>query len=73
MTKKELADRLIESNKGKPVMTVTDLMAIFQLGHEKAVNIVCDLIPISKGTGKSSRAKYYFVDDIAEAIMRKGL
>ena len=73
MTKKELADRLIQQTDGNPLITVTVLMDIFKIGYRKASDIVNDLTPVTKGNGKRNRAKYYFVDDIAEAIMRKGM
>lgn len=73
MTRKELADRLIEQNKGNPFMNITTIMDVLDIGYKKAAEVTSDLIPASKGKGKSNRAKYYFVDDIADAIMRKGL
>lgn len=73
MTRKELADRLIEQNDGNPMLSITRIMGIFQIGYKAATDITNDLIPVSKGVGKKNRAKYFFVDDVAEAVMRKGL
>lgn len=72
MTRKELADRMLEQNGGNPMLALKDIMRIFQIGYIKSVDLTDDLISVS-GHGKKNRAKYYFVDDIAEAIMRKGL
>lgn len=72
MTKKELADRLLEQNDGSPMLALKDIMRVLKIGYVKSSELTSDLIPVS-GHGKRSRAKYYFVDDVADAIMRKGL
>ena len=72
MTKKQLADRILEQNGGNPVVAIKDIMRIFQIGYVRATNVTCDLVSVS-GAGKRNRAKYYFVDDVADSILRKGL
>lgn len=73
VTKKELADRLIEQNGGSPFITQTDMMRLFKMGYQKVSAITTSLTPIKKGSGKSNRATYYFIDDVAEQIMKEGL
>ena len=73
MTKSELAGRMLEWNNGNPFITVTSIMELFSIGHKKATEVTDDCIPIKNGSGKANRAQYFFIDDVAESIMRNGL
>lgn len=69
MTTKEVADRLTEANRGHPFITKHQVRKILGISHEKAATLVSDIPPICSGNNKK---KYYFVDDVATEIVRRG-
>lgn len=75
MTKAKLAERILQQTEGNPFVSISELMRIFHLGYRRVDELVEDLIPVTgKGRGmQNGRGKWFFVDDIADAIMRKGI
>lgn len=72
MNKSKLAERILEQTGGNPFITVNGLIKLLHTSHKAVSDLTEDLVPVSRAT-RANKAKYYFVDDIAEAIMRKGI
>lgn len=73
MTKEDIATRLIELNGGYAWASLNKVMKLTRLGHDKCRVLVSDLTPTAGPNHGGKVTQLYFLDDVADAIMRKGL
>ena len=79
MTVQELTKKIMEENKGRVFITPRKLSKIIGIGRERTNEILSDLSPAYGAYGKPRRQgaenmpRYYFVEDVAKEIMRKGI
>lgn len=73
MTEKELANRLIEANGGKPFASLNQVKRILGFGHERTVRFLSDITPVDGPVHGNRVTQYYFIDDVAKQVIKKGL
>lgn len=73
MTKEDIAQRLLKLNSNKPFLTFNGVRKATGLGYLRCRMLVDDLHTVTGPKHGNRTTQLYFVDDVADAIMRKGL
>lgn len=73
MTKDEIAMRLIKLNDDTPWASFNKVKKLTGLGYTKCRALVSDLTPTAGPKHGGIVTQLYFLDDVADAIWKKGL
>ena len=73
MTKEQIARKLQELNDDSPFIGIATIMKVTKMGHGKCRDLVDGLDTMAGPRHGNIVTQLYFVDDVAQRIMERGL
>ena len=73
MTKEQIVQRFLKLNNNKPFASLSAIKRMTGLGHDKCSDLLYGLETVAGPRHGGIVTQYYFIDDVAQRIMERGL